>query len=260
MTPGVYTDLSNMAYHAETDWVSSSMLKRLLPEWYGPEPKNQDALWFGSAFHTRVLGGPSEPVAVADYPTWQSKAAKEFSEDAVSRDHIPLLLKDVALIDAMTDSLKNHSEASNLIWGTGGQSEVSVFAEVDSVPSRARCDRLLDDGVIVDVKTTAKKPNPGELDKAVTDFGYELSEAHYRSVLGASQDLDPAGFDFVLVFVGKEEPHHVTVCRLDEGFKERGRKLVDLALQRFLHGEFTPAYPGASGTLELALPRWAKLD
>lgn len=258
MTPGVYDDMTNMAYHAETDWVSSSMLKRLVPEQYGPEPANRKALWFGSAFHTKILGGPSEPWAVHDFPTWDSKAAKEAAQAAEQVGEIPVLSRDVELIDAMADAVKNHSEASNLLYGLPGRSEVSVFAEVDSVPMRARFDRLLDDGIMVDLKTTSSKPSPSDLAKAVVTFGYDLSVAHYRDVAQHGRVAGPDA-DFALVFVGKEPPHHVTVAYLDVGFLYRGSALRDLALQRYLHPEFTDAYPGQSEPVTLTLPRWAEL-
>lgn len=260
MSPGIYTDLSNMAYHAETDWVSSSMLKRLLPEHYGPEPATRKALWFGSAFHTRVLGGPSEPWSVGEFLTWDSKAAKEHAEKAEANGEIPVLARDVEQIEAMAKSLESHSEASKLIYGAGGQSEVSVFSEVDSVPSRARFDRLaqpMDSWTIaVDVKTTSEKPNPSDLAKAVIRYGYDISVDHYMKVAAAAGVVVD---EFVLVFVTKEPPHHVTVCYLDEDFMERGAALRDLALNRYLHPTMTDAYPGQTEPLTLQLPRWAEL-
>lgn len=256
MTPGIYTDLSNLAYHAETDWVSSSQLKRLLPEQYGPEPTSRKALWFGSAFHSTVLGGPSEPILLGGFPTWESKAAKEYAAEAEAHGQIPVLMRDMDTINAMADAVKSHSKASALIYGTDGQSEVSVFAEVDSVPMKARFDRLLSDGTAVDVKTTSEKPNPGDLARAVVRWGYELSASHYLEVAAA------AGIDvhtFALVFVGKESPHHVTVAYLDEAFLERGQALRDLALQRLVHPSMTDSYPGESEPLTLNLPKWAVL-
>lgn len=254
--PGVFTDMSNLAYHAETDWVSSSMLKRLLPEHFGPEPANRKALWFGSAFHTRVLGGPSEPWSIGDFATWDSKAAKEHAEAAEQAGEIPVLARDVEQIEAMTKSLESHQEAAKLIYGAGGQSEVSVFSEVDSVPSRARFDRITADGIAVDVKTTSEKPNAGDLAKAVVRWGYDLSADHYCKV-GEAAGIEILGYK--LVFVGKESPHHVTVAYLDDAFWERGMALRDLALQRYLHPGFVDSYPGQSGPLTLNLPRWAEL-
>lgn len=254
--PGVYDDLSNMAYHAETDWLGSTQLKRMIPEQYGPEPTNRKALWFGLAFHTTVLGGPSEPWSVHDFPTWDSKAAKDAAAAAEAAGEIPVLARDVDQINAMADSLKSHPEASALIYGDGGRSEVSVFAEVDSVPSKARFDRITADGVGVDLKTTSEKPNPSDLAKAVVRYGYDVSADHYMQVAAAAA-IELTGFR--LIFVGKEPPFYVTVVYLDEAFMERGAALRDTALQRFCHPEFVPSYPGATGTLTLQLPRWAEL-
>lgn len=259
MNPGIYTDLSNLAYHGQTDWVSSTMLKRLLPEYYGPEPTNRKSLWFGSAFHSRVLGGPSEPWSVHDFPTWDSKAAKEAALAAESAGEVPVLARDVDFIDAMADALENHSEASNLIYGTDGQSEVSVFAEVDSVPMRARFDRFTEthEGRIgVDVKTTTEKPNPHDLARAIIKYGYDLSADHYRMVgEAAGIELD----EFYLIFVCKEPPHHVTVANLHADFWNRGAVLRDLALERYLHPEFTDSYPGERERLTLTMPKWAEI-
>src|SRR5690606_29045840 len=61
ITPGLH-DMSNEAYHALTDWASSSQLKALLPEQY-KTGGSQEALDFGTLFHTAVL----EPDDLAGY-------------------------------------------------------------------------------------------------------------------------------------------------------------------------------------------------
>lgn len=258
---GVHEDMTALTYHAQTEFVSSTMLKRMIPELFGPEPKDQTALWFGSALHTTVLGGPSEPWEVGDFPTWQSKAAKEHADNAVARGAIPVLERDVATITAMNDALRCHSEASALIWGTGGRSEVSVFTDVDYPPAKARFDRLAqvtDTWVTaVDLKTTSEKPNPADLAKAIVRYGYDLSAAHYLQVAeSAGVRVD----ELVLVFVCKEPPHYVTVVNLDHDFMERGAVLRDLALQRYLHPTMVESYPGESGRITVSPPGWARLD
>lgn len=256
MEAGVYTDLTNLEYHAQTDWVSSTMLKRLIPEQYGPEPKSRANLDFGCALHTRVLGGPSEPITYLDYPTWQSKAAKDEQAAAYLRGEIPILLKDRALIEAMYTAVGSHSEASDLLLHGDGQQEVSVFTEADSVPLKARFDRIVGT-TAVDLKTTSAKPSVYELTRAVVTWGYDLSASHYLRVAAA------AGIElekFTLVFVGKEPPHYVTVCELDDAFLERGEALRDLGLSRWLHPQFVDSYPGETGRVNLSLPRWAAID
>lgn len=256
MDAGIYTDMSNGSYHAQTDWVSSTQLKRLLPEFYPTPSAAASAVFdFGTAVHSRVLGGPSEPIQVVAAANWMSKAAKEERDAAYASGSIPILEKDMAVVEGIYDAVVSHSEAASLLLGPEGQSEVSVFAEVDGVPSKARFDRIVG-ATAVDLKTTSAKPGSSSLSRAVIDYGYDTSAAHYLEVARA------AGIDlerFVLVFVEKAEPYRVTVCELEPDFLERGYELRDQALQRLLHPTVVDAYPGASGRLSLSPPGWALL-
>lgn len=253
--PGIYPDLSHPDYLATDGWVSSSQLKRHLPEHFKPFNGSPSAD-LGSVLHARFTGDDT-PLTVVDAATWQGKAAKETRETVTAAGGYSILTGDLAAVDGMEQALRAHSVASELLVYASGGWEVSVFAEVDGVPSKCRFDRLLDSGVAVDVKTTKAGPGSYALTRAVLDYGYDAQEAHYRAVAAA------AGIElekFVFVFVQNCPPFHVTVVELDEAFTERGNALRDLALQRFLHPEFVDSYPGATGTLTLKLPRWAEMS
>lgn len=255
MNPGIYTDLSGEEYHQARDWVSTGLLKSRLPEHYKKSTAvSRDALDFGIAFHTTILGA-GEPVVPVVASSWRGKEAKEDRDSIYASGGIPLLSSELPRLDAMRDAVEAHSEAYSLLYEQTGSPEVSVFAEVDGVPSKCRFDRLLDT-VGVDVKTTTAKPGAHSLTRTVIDYGYDLQAVHYLEVARA------AGIElerFTFVFVGKEPPHHVTVADLDAGFLERGAALRDLALQRWLHPTMVEAYPGQTGQVELVLPRWANL-
>lgn len=253
MKAGVYTDLSNADYHAETDWLSSSQLKRLLPEHFKAGSGSQDALDFGTAFHTTVLNA-GEPIVSVTAASWQGKAAQEERTKAYETGGVPILEKQIPQLNDMADAVFTHREASRLLDGAG-KPEVSVFTEVDGVPCKARFDWLAD-GYAVDLKTTASKPGK-DLAKAVTDFGYDVSADHYLRVASAA-GLDVS--EFWLVFVGKDAPHHVTVADLDATFYDRAAVLRELALERWQHPEMVEPYPGADSRLTLSAPRWARLD
>lgn len=255
MKAGVHDDLSGQDYHQARDWVSTGLLKSRLPEHYKKSSTvSRDALDFGIAFHTTILGA-GEPVVPVVASSWRGKDAQADRESVYANGGVPLLASELPRLDAMRDAVEAHSEAYSLLYEFTGSPEVSVFAEVDGVPSKCRFDRLLD-GVGVDVKTTTAKPGAHSLTRTVIDYGYDLQAVHYLEVARAAGiDLDR----FVFVFVGKEPPHHVTVCDLDAAFLERGAVLRDLALQRWLHPSMVEAYPGQTGHLELALPRWAQL-
>lgn len=254
MTPGIHADLSFEDYLSETDWVSSSQLKRFLPEHFKPF-NGSTAADLGSILHQRFTG-ENEPVRVVDAATWQGQKAKDEYAAAQAAGEYAILERDLSVVDGMEKALGNHREASRLLVDLPGTFETSVFAEVDGVPSKCRFDRLLT-GCGVDIKTTKSGPGNYALTRTVLDYGYDLSAAHYLGTAAAAGiELDA----FTFVFVSKEPPHHVTVATLDEQFLERGRALRDLALQRFLHPSMVDAYPGESEPIELSLPGWAKIS
>lgn len=252
--PGVFTDISHQEYLENDRWVSSSMLKRFLPEFFKPFNGSPSAD-IGSVLHQRFTG-EDVPVVVVDAATWVGKAAQEARTQAVAAGHYAILSKDVDTIDRMETALRKHPEASRLLVDMPGTFETSVYANVDGVPSKCRFDKLV--GTIgVDIKTTKEQPGESNLAKVVTNYGYELSADHYTQVAEAA-GIPLDGFKFV--FVMNCEPFSVTVATLDETFMERGRVLRDLALSRFLHPEFVDPYPGATGSVELSCPRWAELS
>lgn len=255
MNPGVYDDLSHADYLNTEGWVSSSQLKRHLPEFYKPFNGSPSAD-VGSVLHSRFTGDDT-PVTVVDAATWTGKAAKETRETVVASGGYAILANDQESVDGMEAALRAHSVAHNLLVETGGEWEVSVFADVFGVPSKCRFDRLLSGGhIAVDVKTTKAGPGEYQLTRAVLDYGYDLQEAHYRSVAAAAGI--PLEF-FKFVFVQNVAPFHVTVVDLDEGFLERGQALRDLALSRLIHPTMTDQYPGEREPVTLTLPRWAEL-
>ncbi|HKY58342.1 MAG TPA: PD-(D/E)XK nuclease-like domain-containing protein [Aeromicrobium sp.] len=269
--PGIYTDMSNDDYHADTEYLSSTRLKRLLPENY-KQGGNQDALDFGNLFHTVVLEPEKladrylvlDPYKVgvkangdrADNPTattaWK-KAVTKATEDGLT----VVSPADWDKAHAMRDSVLKHDEARELLNLASAQHEVSVFVEDPDtgLKLKARFD-LLAPMVAVDAKSTAAKPGAHSLTKAVIDYGYDLSAAHYLHVAElAGLQVD----GFTLLFIGKEPPYRVTVADLDDLLIMRGRRLRDLAIKRLLDPT-EPAYEGATGRLLLTCPDWALED
>lgn len=249
-TAGLVLDMPNDEYHAEADHLSSTGLKRLLPEHYGPAPEDPQHLDFGTAFHTKVFG-TDEEIVVVDAATWRGKAAEEARAEAHARGAVPILATDAEAIDRMATRLWTHDEASALLRQTGAQREASVFAtDVEGQRIKARFDLLAP--VAVDLKSTSSNPlSDYDMTKAVVSYGYDTSAAHYLEVAERA-GLDVA--DFALVFVGKRPPHAVRVVVLEPDFIARGRDLCALAKHRHRHG--VPDHAGAQ-LLRLTAPRWA---
>lgn len=262
--PGIH-EMSNADYHAETDWLSSSMLKALLPERY-KVGGSTEALEFGTLFHTAVLEpddldeyvaldaakiGLKADGTVAANPTmtvaWK-RAVAEAEQDG--RKVIAQADLDQAL--AMREAVERHDVAAELLFHRPGTVEESAFAEVDGVPCRARFDRRIP-GVAIDLKSTSARPGPDSLARTVADYGYDLSAAHYLAVAEAL-NLDVQAF--ALVFVAKEPPHRVTVADLAGEWLTRGEALRQEAIRRHIDPTADP-YPGARGFLTLPCPAWA---
>lgn len=246
--PGIYTDLSSEDYHAQTDWLGASQLKGFIPEFYS-QPTGRDALDFGSALHTRVLG-TDERIDVHHFATWRSKAAETAREESWAAGAIPILGTDSELINGMVKALHNHEKAAQLLWQAPGRNEVSIFAE-DHEGRQFKCrpDRLLNNGAIVDLKSTREKPGRYNLARVVVNLGYDLAAAHYTEV-GALADIDVTGFGFV--FVSKQPPHLVSIVELGDDLLGDGYALRHLALTRA--AQESPPYEGAGGLLTLNRP------
>lgn len=259
MEPGLYADMSNEDYHAEHEWLSSSTLKRALPERYAPGG-SQAALDFGTLFHTAAL----EPDKLAAYtvldaarigvksdgtpaavPT-MTVAWKRAVAEAEQAGQVVVAQEDWDRAQAMVAALRAHPEATRLLSGDGIAEESAFWIDDAGVKHRARAD-WRKPGVIVDLKSTSEKPGARNLRGAMYRYGYHLSAAHYLNVYeGLGCDVQA----FALVFVGKEAPHYVTVAevgpdRLDEGHEQRAEAIARIT------DPTADAYEGASGFITL---------
>ena len=269
ITEGLH-DMSNDEYHADIEWLSSSVLKHQLPEHY-KTGGSQEALDFGTLFHAVVLepdkldgytvldaheiaGNNPRTGKPYDAPQMTSRFKAAVAE-AAEAGRIVVAREDWDRAHAMRQAVLDHADAKALLIDGEGHYEESAFAtDISGAKVKARFDRRIP-GAIIDLKSTAAKPGASSLARAVIDYGYDLSAAHYLEVarlLGLDADT------FWFVFVGKEAPHRVTVASLDEAFLLRGRVLRDRAIDRLLDDDAAP-YEGADAPLTLTAPGWAHL-
>ena len=258
--------LSNEDYHAETEHLSSTRLKKALPEHYRDSDLNTAAIEFGTLVHSVVLEpetldrytvldaakiGVKSDGTPAQNPTmtaaWK-RAVAEASEAGLT----VVAQADWEKAHRMAEAVRAHPEARDLLHSTEGQSEVSAFAtDENGVKVKARFDRLIP-GAIVDLKTTNARAGAASLRKVVANFLYDLSAYHYLEVARLCElDADT----FWLVFVSKDDKPLVTVADLSDAFLERGRDLRSLAIDR-INGSAEP-YEGSTGRLTLHPPGWA---
>lgn len=257
---GLYVDLAEPAYLGDTHSISASGAKRLLksPAHYRLPSQATEATDLGSAFHTEVLGAGQE-VVVVDAASWRGKEAQEVQAAARAGGKAPILAKDLPTVQAMAAAVRKHPTAARLL-SSPGRPEVSAFwlDPAWDVTRRCRVDWLTDNGINVDLKSAASIDRH-KVQRAVIDYGYDLSAAWYEDVLtGLGVDLRATAF----VFVEKTEPYRVRVVELDPDFIARGRQLAARALEIHrdcLAADLWPAWDDPDFTT-IHPPAWARED
>lgn len=257
---GVYDVLDEVEYHADPTSVSASGMKTLLrsPAHFlhaQTHPQTSAAMDLGTVAHSMVLGTGAEYVAIEG--NRNRNDVKAAITEAEAEGKVVLKPEQLAAAERMADAVLTHTLASRLL-ASPGRSEVSLFwhDEEFDVIRRCRWDRLGDDGIGVDLKSTAKAA-PEALARHVIDYRYELAACWYAEVT-AGLSIDLAAFS--LVWVESTEPHNVVVSELAPDFWDRGSHLVRRALATYRRCIDTGEWPGYlpdDQTHTIEVPRWA---
>jgi hypothetical protein len=263
--PGVYYDLPDDVYRAQTDWLSVSGAKKLLKPSCPAKFKasigvedHKPQFDVGKAFHTKVLGDGPE-VVVVTAADWRSKDAQLQRAECYTTGKVPLLAPEAAVVDAMAAAVSAHPVAKHLF--TAGKAEVSLFwvDEATGVKCKARLDYLPDpvEGrrlLVPDLKS-AVSAEPGEFSRNAARYKYVGQEVWYCDGIEAlGLGTDPA---FLFVAVEKEAPHVVTVGQFNNDDRKLSAALNDKARRIYAACLATDTWPGYSdGIADLSLPAW----
>lgn len=270
---GIVHDLDEIEYHARPE-LSSTEARLILdaPARYRWKKDNPPLIApskkfdIGTAIHTRVLG-VGEPVSVipdevlAANGAATTKAAKEFIADARANGLVPLKQDEYDGTVAAAESVLAHPTARAL-FDQPGAAEVSVFAEVDGVPVRARFDYLPEQGerrrVAVDLKSTVDA-SVNAFEKSVANFGYDVQRGFYLDALEAVTGPMPHGLEPELVFlaVEKEPPYLVAVHQLAQQWAQMGHVKARRAREVFAACTASGVWPGHPNEIQLlTAPVW----
>lgn len=227
------TALTNEEYrstpHFSNSDISMALQSTALLEWSKSAPSDgSDSVDLGTHVHCAVL----EPdVFLKDYvkmPDFDSSAAgkrsaEQFKENMQGKI---ILSSDTSnTISNMLGSIMAHPVANKLLTSPG-ESEVSIFGEIQGMKVKCRPDRMVDPAcfggqhILVDVKKSA------DIDKfkfSVRDFGYHRQAAFYSDIYYQLTGVRPR---FVFVVVGEKRSigrHPVRVFELPEEVVEIGR-------------------------------------
>ena len=229
---------------------------RLNPAW---EPVNKKTFDIGRAAHSAILGKGGDYVAIpadllASNGAASTKAAKDWIEDARASGLTPLKASEVDQVEAMRIIAVTRL-ADNGITLDPARSEVVAIAEIDGVMCRAMVDNAPVDPSkpLYDLKT-CEDASPEACIRAVMNYGYDVSAAHYVAVWKAATGEDRA---FRFVFQEKTAPNEICVVELDYDAMMMGKKRIARARDIWricTRDDHWPGYP--AGVHQIPLPEF----
>lgn len=258
---------SNREYHADTDYVSHSMLETFRESpalYYGRFVSREigkeetPALSLGSLVHTLIL----EPTRIEQEYTISDSAARRGKDwdaavaRAMSDGTTPITQSEMDKALPMAEAVSRNVGAMRFIGHDDVAIEQSIRWERDGVKCKCRPDaliRLADRTIVIDLKT-AVDPSPEAFGKAVWNYGYHRQAAWYFDGCDAWKD----GM-FLFVVVGKEPPHDVWMYELDALYLHRGQtdNYDDVARLMECRESGVWIAPGQDRIQSLEPPRWA---
>lgn len=124
-------------------------------------------------------------------------------------------------------SLKDNPIASRLLFKEPGMNEVTGNFKMGNTECQIRCDRLLDNGDIVDLKGTALEATVPELKRKAFGkgygYGYQVQGAYYLDGADKVDETPLPHRNFYWVVVEWEAPFDVAIFRLGKRMREEGR-------------------------------------
>lgn len=214
-----------------------------------------DALEFGELFHMATLEPERFNMEVIVKPEGMSFATKEGKAWRAEQTRRIISFGDYQQISGMAMAAKCHPVAGPFLR-TNGRYELSLFADHEElgIPLRARFDKLTDDNVIIDLKSTVCA-RPWKFIRQAALLRYHCQVSFYLRV-AAMCGIENA--TFVFIAVEKTPPYKVLCCDLDAQSVEKGSKEVRRLLELYKKCSDENKWPGYSEIMErLTLPDWA---
>ena len=233
------------------------------------DPEPSEALDYGRAAHTRVLG-IGDPVRVitgtgTDPNAWRTKADFAALAEARAEGVTPIRPRDEVRIDAMAAALRQHPLAAALLDAGRGRAEQTILwpdeqipavqrgAMVDFLPDPVEGRRL----IISDYKTAAEA-HPSEWQKSAATYGYHSQAAWLLDGLHAVYpDLGADDVACMFIVQSKRKPYPVAVVELEPEDIRLGRALNTWGIQMWHRCWETGVWPGYGDDVHLVgLPPW----
>lgn len=268
---GLVTDLSNEAYHTGPG-ISKSHLDRIAPPnsplhywnvYLNPEREPTEAtpeMLKGTAIHTAILEPDLFPAQVVESPAFnrRTKDGKAEAEAFAQANAGKIILDPEDYQDclAVRDAVHRHPLAGSLL--RAGKVEQSFFATDPTTGELIKCrpDFLRDDGIMVDLKSTASAA-PDEFNRSVWNYRYYVQAPWYLDIPRLLYGEAPP--DFVFLAVEKKPPYAIGVYYLDADYMDRGRLHYRRDINAIAACRARNQWPDFALEIQpLSLPGWAK--
>lgn len=257
--PGIYPNIPNSKYHADTTTLSSSGAKLLATQGGAARfkarleapPAPSEALLFGTAAHAYILEGV-KPEVFTKTKTLTSKAAQEKIKEL---GDTPLVTSEGwDRLQAMREAVLANPLAARLLQAKGKAEQSIYWQHPYGAILRCRPDWLPEEEdntlgflPIVDLKTTSDA-TPAGFRRSCFQLGYHQSAAWYATGLAATNISTNARMVFIAV--EKTPPYLVGVYTLSEEALHVGARLNEKAVHIWQRCKLFDEWPGISSGLK----------
>ena len=258
--------MTNADYHADKAYGSTSIKKAIhsmakfkayiddvIPQ------KESSAYDFGTAAHSVILEKSMDSFVVMPDFKPKGKVTKK-SQVLAFEEANPgkkfLKTDQFDLLKGVYESFFAHGLASKMV--SKGQAEQSFFATLNGVDYKARADWITEecDGFyLFDYKTCVDSTHEG-FQKAIANYGYDVSAAHYKKVM--EEVLGKKCKDFFWIAQEKEAPFSIGIYRMDDDLATRAEgKIINLHTKIQFCAESGNFPDRVEEILDIDLPHWA---
>lgn len=209
-------------------------------------PEQTDAMVLGTATHLRVFeqGEADKRIGIRpeEFDSYRTKAAKQWRDDLLAVNGIPLTPKEMEQVEGMTASLMARDEIREILTSPG-KSEAALKAKCPEtgLTLKGRIDRIgtyQNWPTLFDLKT-CQDASAEEFLKHAYSMDYHTRAAWY---LDLANLVATGERRFIIMAVEKSEPYACRLFEFDDNLLEIGRKKYKAALNRWANAEKEKKY------------------
>jgi hypothetical protein len=238
------------------------------------EKTDTNALRTGSAFHTLLLE-PAQfdkrvavvPEDAPKYPSTAQWKAKSPSDETVKsmkwwtdfelthQGKSIIKQSEFEHLQAMAKSILAQPAAGKIITANG-KIEASFFYtdKTHGVEAKARPDYWRDDGIVLDLKTTADA-SESEFSKSIVNYGYDIQAFMQMEAIETVTGKRPASFVFICV--EKDPPYAVAFYEASSDMLRCGEYRYHNLMKKYAHCFNSDVWPGYGHLIRpISVPDW----